>query len=77
MKVRGVTINKGMTVNLGGHQFHKVEIGMEAIFDDDDDFEAGVSQLTALVNSKLATEISQVTEKKPSKKQVLMEGQDG
>jgi hypothetical protein len=74
MKLRDVSISKGMTVNLGGHQFHKVEIGMTAVFDDDDDFESGVNKLTALVNSKLAAEINATIDNAAqSKKKILME----
>lgn len=75
MKLRDCSIQKGMTINLGGHQFHKVEIGMTATFDDDDDFEQGVEKLTALVNAKLASEIQAIepSSAKTSKRQTLME----
>jgi len=82
MKLRDVSISKGMTVNIGNHQFHKVEIGMTATFDEDDDFEAGMEKLTAMVNGKLATEIntavSNATDgnQKGPKKQTLMEQKD-
>src|ERR1700723_2496841 len=75
MKLRDATVYKGMTVNLGGHQFHKVEIGMSAVVDDDDDFETGLESLTTLVNQKLAAEVNAIAGKPASKKQTLMEAE--
>jgi hypothetical protein len=76
MKLRDVSISKGMTVNLGNYNTHRVEVGMTATFDDDDDYEKGIEQLTALVNHKLTTEIQAVTadaESSKRGKKVLME----
>lgn len=75
MKLRDVSISKAMTINLGNFNNHRVEIGMTAIFDDDDDFEKGIEQLTALVNNKLTTEIIAFTgeSSKRPKKTILME----
>jgi hypothetical protein len=73
MKLRDATIYKGMTVNLGNHQFHKVEIGMSAVFDPTDDFEDGIEKLTTLVNQKLASEVNQIVTDNGKKKQTLME----
>ncbi len=73
MKLRDATVSKGMTVNLGQYNSHRVEIGLSATFDDDDDFEAGMTKLTALVNSYLIDEIKQVTSDSKKPKQILTE----
>ena len=74
MKFKDLSIKKGMTVHLGGRQFHKVEVALGVEFDETDDFEAGAEKVTAWVNSKLVAEIEQITsDAKPPKKQTLME----
>lgn len=81
MKLRDVSISKGMTINLGNYNTHRVEIGMTAVFDETDDYETGVAKLTAMVNGKLAAEVNAaMSEMLPQKKgktkrpvQVLME----
>jgi hypothetical protein len=69
MRVKDVTISKGMTVNLGNHSFHKVEVGMTATLDDDETFVEDLENLTELVNAKLAQEVEKVL----PKRQTLME----
>ena len=75
MKLRDATVFKGMTVNLGNYNSHKVEIGMSAVFDEDDDFEAGLESLTTLVNKKLAAEVNAIGKMPAAKKQTLMEAE--
>lgn len=72
MNIKDISISKGMTVNLGHYNSHRVDVGMTASFDADDDIEAGMEKLTHLVNKKLADEVKQVTEEK-AKRQTLME----
>ncbi len=69
MRVKDATILKGMTVHLGNHQFTKVEVGITAIIDDEDDFAQDLEKLTELVNIKLAQEVEKVL----PKRQTLME----
>jgi hypothetical protein len=80
VQVKDVHISKGLTIKLDRTNFHKVEIGMTAVFDETDDIAAGIDALTQLVNNKLADEINSAlaisadTEKtKGGNKQVLME----
>ena len=80
MKVNTISISKGMTVNLGNYNTHRVEIGMTATFDEGDDIADGMSKLTAMVNGKLADEVLTTIQNAPPvaklKKQILMEKQD-
>lgn len=86
MKLKDCHIYKGLTIKLDRTNYHKVEIGMTAEFDETDDLEAGIEKLTALVNGKLAAEINSALEIaaqngmaqsgiQPGQKQVLMEKQ--
>jgi hypothetical protein len=69
MRLNTVSIKKGMTISLGGHNFTKVEVEMGATLDDADTFETDLDNLTELVNRKLAQEV----EKAMPKRQPLME----
>lgn len=69
MRVKDVSISKGMTVNIGNHQFTKVEIGITATLDDAETFVEDLENLTNLVNAKLAQEVEKVL----PKRQTLME----
>jgi hypothetical protein len=69
MRIKDISINKGMTIHIGNRQYHKVEVGMTATVDED--VATDLDTLTELVNVKLAAEIKKVMP--APKKQTLME----
>jgi hypothetical protein len=69
MRVKDISVSKGMTVNIGGHQFAKTEFAMTITLDEGDDVDDETEKLTTLVNLKLAQEVEKVL----PKRQTLME----
>jgi hypothetical protein len=72
MNIKDISITKSMTVNLGNYSSHRVEFGMTATLDDDEDVDQSTKKLTALVDQKLASEVARVLNDQKSR-QTLME----
>lgn len=70
MKLKSMTISKGMTVNLGGYNSTRVEVGLSADFEDDQDLADQLEILSDLVTAKLRDEVKKISS---PRKQVLME----
>lgn len=73
MQLKGISITKGMTVNLGNYNSTRVEVGMTADFDHEGDLAAQMDDLSELVTAKLRDEVQKIA--KPPKKQTLMESE--
>ena len=73
MKVKDISVTKSMTVNLGNFQSHRAEVGMSATLDKGEDIDDATEKLAALVNQKLATEITKTMNDLDKNRKTLME----
>lgn len=69
MKVNTVSVS----INVDSCNARRVDIGMSATFDEDDDFSDGMAKLTAILNGKFADEIMTTVQNAHAPKKILME----